>query len=197
MYTAKPEHRSKVMSVTRKVPYAAVIAGWIGLSFLFWRWLIDATPGGLKALVGGAPDSPRNIDLQITPDLRVTGIQVGVIPEFSPDMYGFHPQDTVTIRPGQRFGWLAWVESPSQKIEWREVFHFQPGPDQTISPAEGSWLSEKEHQVTTNRNTFLTEGIIGNFWSITEGDAPGRHSFDISINGVPVSTLVFNLEHPR
>jgi hypothetical protein len=91
---------------------------------------------------------------------------------------------------------LAWIESPRRKVEWREVFHFQPGPDQTIGTPVGSWLNEKENHITTNRDTFLAEGVIGNFWLITEGDAPGPHSFDISIEGVSVSTLVFYLEPP-
>jgi len=186
-----------VKAATKKALYAVVIVGWIALSVVVWLWIIDSVPESLDALPGGAPDSPRNIELQIAPDLRITGIQVGILTDSAADLAAFVPQDTVPIVPGQQFGWLVWVESSRAAIAWTEVFRFQyAGPEQTIGLTEDSRLDEQENRITTDRTTPLTGGVIGNFWVITEGDPPGPHSFDITIDEVPIATLEFQLELP-
>lgn len=182
-------------AATRKSLYAVVIAGWIALSIAVWIWIIDTVPGELEALSRTTPESPQNIDLRIAPDLRITGVQVGILADSASDLRAFVPQDTVPIVPGQRFGWLVWIESTRQEIDFTEVFRFQyAGPDQTIGLTDDSRLDEAKNQITTDRTASLIDGTVGNFWVITEGDPPGPHSFDITIDGVAIATLDFHLE---
>jgi len=187
-----------VKAATRKSLYAVVIFGWIALSVAVWLWIIDTVPGELEALTRIAPESPQNIGLQVAPDLRITGVQVGVLTNSSSDRGAFVPQDTVPIVPGQQFGWLVWVDSTREEIEWTEIFRFQyAGPEQTIGLTEDSRLDEAGNQITTDRITPVTNGMIGNFWVVTEGDSPGAHSFDITIDEVEIATLNFELKPPR
>jgi len=184
-----------VKAATRKSLYAVVIVGWLALSVAVWLWIIDTVPGELEALARVAPESPRNVDLRLAPDLRVTGVQAGILTDSNSNLAAFVPQDTVPIVPGQQFGWLVWVESTREEIAWREVFHFQyAGPDQTIGLTDDSRLNEAGNQITTDRTTPVTNGVIGNFWVITEGDPPGPHSFEISVDDVKIATLGFRLE---
>ena len=185
---------------TRRTLYTVVILGWLALSVFVWFRIFEEAPGALSELdqlLSGVPANPRNVDVEIASDLRVTGIQAGILLENELGTQEFVPQASVPIVPGQHFGWVAWLDTSRVAVSWTEVFHFTyAGPDQILGVGEGAELDTENSRVVSNQTSPVRFDAIANFWTITEGDPPGPHSFDVTIEGVHVATLDMELVLP-
>lgn len=109
---------------------------------------------------------------------------------------GFRPSTKVPLKEGQGFGWLIQLETPRDKIRWREEIRL-PAPPQTWDAGEGNGkhtLSADRRTSILERETPLYDGFIYNMWQISPGDPRGRYTMRVMVEDLLVSTFEFDVE---
>jgi hypothetical protein len=108
---------------------------------------------------------------------------------------GFRPSTKVPLKEGQGFGWVIQLETPRDKIRWREEIRL-PAPPQTWDAGGNGkhTLSADRRTSILERETPLYDGFIYNMWQISPGDPRGRYTMRVMIEDLLVSTFEFDVE---
>ncbi len=137
--------------------------------------------------------SPGNLDLELAPDLVVTGALFGVIELDDDGAPRFAPAEAVPLEPGLEFGWVVWLETGRPSVRWREVFR-SASPDNWQIEGDGDYrLSEDRTTMTLEQEVAPDAGRIANFWQVAPGDLPGPHRLRVFVEDAPVADFAFEV----
>ncbi len=89
------------------------------------------------------------------------------------------------------YGWTLQVQSSKPTVHWREEFHL---------PAPAHWNTESSSSVSADQRSCVTEGdapagLIGNVWSVADGDPDGEYVMDVYVDGKFMRQFRFKLSH--
>ncbi len=168
---------------------------WILLALAAWIWLARSADDLFQALTRPAVTgpSPGNLDLELAPDLVVTGALFGVIELDDDGAPRFAPAEAVPLEPGLEFGWVVWLETGRPSVRWREIFR-SASPDNWQIEGDGDYrLSEDRTTLTLEREVAPDAGRIANFWQVAPGDLPGPHRIQVFVEDAPVADFAFEV----
>lgn len=109
---------------------------------------------------------------------------------------GFRPATKIPLKEGQGFGWVIQVDTPRDRLRWREEIRLPGVPDEwrVEDPASRHRLSGDRRTSVLERESRIEDGAIYNFWQFTRGDPKGRYSVRVMIEDLLVSTFEFDVE---
>jgi hypothetical protein len=99
----------------------------------------------------------------------------------------------VPLLAGTTFGWGILLAAAPDDIEFREVYTLPAPPKQVTGGARqrDATVVEREARGTNE------EGWLVGFWTLDEGDPPGRHVIDIFVDDTLIYTFEFDVLIPR
>jgi hypothetical protein len=88
-------------------------------------------------------------------------------------------------------------------VHWREEFILPATPKTWGGNAPGKPLATNDEQshdlqrhgkvCVTERDVRVHQGVIGNFWSVAQGDPRGKYEMRVSVEGKFVKSFVFEV----
>lgn len=129
--------------------------------------------------------------LQPPAPFRVLKAEFGIV---TPS--GFQPATKVPLKEGQGFGWVIQLETPRERIRWREEIRLPAAP-QTWQADETDGkhtLSADRRTSILERETRLQNGFIYSMWQISTGDPRGRYTMRVMVEDMLVATFEFDVE---
>lgn len=127
--------------------------------------------------------------------VEIVGSVFGVLNPDAPGGPAFTPSDKVSLARKDNYGWMIGLRTDQPTVHYREEF--------TLPAAPKAWSGDaaKELQVSKDRRTAVIErdvapenGVIGNFWSVVDGDPKGHYRIRVSVEGGPAQTFDFDVE---
>lgn len=131
-----------------------------------------------------------------TSKLAVAKAEFGVV-KVNPQDYkvSFTPTNKVPLKNETAYGWRIQLKGYQGQVTWREVYRLPKAAQSwggTPASAEFSVSGDKT-QATTKRTVYTKDGVIGNTWTVTPGDPPGKHTIEVFVNNRKVGKFEFNL----
>ena len=141
---------------------------------------------------------PFNVAMAFVPELakeqRHT-IFFGIITKNLEGEEGFEVTNRVPLVEGQSYGWIIRLGSEFAKVKWREVFELPARPE-----TWGNGEESGQHEITedgkisiTEKEVFVRDGYIQNFWSVAAGDPLGDYVIRVYLNEVLLRILNFKV----
>ena len=104
---------------------------------------------------------------------------------------GLVPASKVPLSPGVTYGWVIKVATKEPAVRWREEFTLPSAPD--YWPA-GVAVSADRRTSTTERETYVINETIQNFWTVVKGDPAGMYVIHITLEGGEEVTFRFDVK---
>jgi hypothetical protein len=147
------------------------------------------------SLVVSIPSTGTAGMIRVAPDLWVVDTQFGLLETDEEGQQSFIPFSFVPLEPGQKYGWVAWLQTNRLLVRWREEL------DMPAVPYSWGRVEEEGVQVTPNGRLAVTErieppldGLLSNYWSVVTGDPVGLYTLRLYIEDTLVRTFYFHVE---
>jgi len=103
--------------------------------------------------------------------------------------------DLVPLIEGQSYGWIIKLSPGLTTVKWKEVFELPEVPETWgVGEEHGEHEISQDRKVSvTEKEVFVQDGYIENFWSVATGDPPGEYIIRIYIENHLAKTFRFKV----
>ncbi len=129
--------------------------------------------------------------INVAPDLTVTNSIFGTWQSDDKSGESFIQTGRVPLIKGQSYGWFLALNTSRGTVTFREEFRFPHAPE-TWDPDETDLISEQGQMMITEEEVQPNkDNLIGNSYSVAEGDPEGLYMMNIFIDEQLIETFIF------